>query len=93
MCIYIVENTIICTLYNIYYNVEIKITTNIIVYMICLINIISIRHIHTLEFSSGWGLNVGQEGINETWINFQYQTSEEIAIKGAEVGIPSLYYF
>ena len=70
-----------------------KITTNIIVYMICLINIISIRHIHTLEFSSGWGLNVGQEGINETWINFQYQTSEEIAIKGAEVGIPSLYYF
>lgn len=53
-----------------------------------------VQHMATgLTYSSGWGLNVGNPGVNETWINFQYSVSDEVAVAGASRGIPSLYSF
>eukprot|EP00039_Didymoeca_costata_P002707 m.62050 g.62050 ORF g.62050 m.62050 type:complete len:356 (+) comp11478_c0_seq1:181-1248(+) len=58
---------------------------------ICLL--VSIGCVSGLQYMSGWGINVGSPLVNSSWVNLQYQVSQEIAIKGALQGIPSLFDF
>lgn len=44
----------------------------------------------TLEFSAGWGLNVGT-GANATWVNLQFGVGSQVAVQGRQGGLPSLF--